>query len=54
MEERVVHILSVDKQKIGQNKPKDFRIKFNPILKLEPDMRHEIGMDIGFHDIFMA
>ena len=37
MQERAIYISSVDRQKIGK--------KFNPVLKLDPSMRHEIAMD---------
>ena len=45
MQERVLHISSVNRQKIGKNRVGDFTIKFNPVLKLDPNMKHEIGMD---------
>ena len=44
MQERAIHISSVDRQKIGQNKA-DFIIKFDPVLKLQNDMTHEIALD---------
>ena len=44
MQERAIHIPSVDRQKIGQNKA-DFIIKFDPVLKLQNDMTHEIALD---------
>ena len=45
MEERAIHISSVNRQKIGKNRLDDFVIKFNRVLKLDPNMKHEIGMD---------
>ena len=45
MQERAIHISSVDRQKIGQNKAEDFIIKFDPVLKLKNDMTHEIALD---------
>ena len=45
MQERAIHISSVDRQKIGQNKAEDFIIKFDPVLKLQNDMRHETALD---------
>ena len=45
MQERAIHISSVKRQKIGQNKAEDFIIKFNPVLKLQDDMRHEMALD---------
>ena len=45
MQERAVHISSVDRQKIGKNKPEDFKIKFDTVLKLQNNMTHEIALD---------
>ena len=45
MQERAIHISSVDRQKIGQNKAEDLIIKFDPVLKLQNDMTHEIALD---------
>ena len=45
MQERAIHISSVNRQKIGQNKAEDFIIKFDPVLKLQNDMTHEIALD---------
>ena len=45
MQERALHISSVKRQKIGQNKAEDFIIKFDPVLKLQNDMTHEIALD---------
>ena len=44
MLERAIHISSVDRQKIGQNKAEDFIIKFDPVLTLQNDMTHEIAL----------
>ena len=35
MQERAIHISSVDRQNIGQNKAEGFIIKFDPVLKLQ-------------------
>ena len=56
MQERAIHISSVNRQKIGQNKAEDFIIKFDPVLKLQNDMTHEIALDkvtmtYGWHNI---
>ena len=56
MQERAIHISSVDRQKIGQNKAEDFIIKFDPMLKLQNNMTHEIALDkatmtYGWHNI---
>ena len=32
MQERTIHISSVDREKIGQNEAEDFLIKFDPVL----------------------
>ena len=45
MQERAIHISSVDRQKIGRNKAEDFIIKFDPVLKLQNNMTHEIALD---------
>ena len=45
MQERAIHILSVNRQKIGRNKAEHFIIKFDPVLKLQNNMTHEIALD---------
>ena len=45
MQERAIHISSVNREKIGTSKAEDFLIKFNPILKLRDDMINEIAVD---------
>ena len=45
MQERAIHISSVNIQKIGKNNAEDFIIKFEPPLKLDPNMHHELAMD---------
>ena len=45
MQERAIHISSVNREKIGTSKAEDFVIKFNPILKLRDDMNNEIAVD---------
>ena len=45
MQERAVHISSVDRQKIGKNNPEDFIIKLDTVLKLQNNMTHEIALD---------
>ena len=45
MEERAIHISSVNREKRGTNRPGDFTIKFNPSLKLDPDIKHELALD---------
>ena len=45
MQERAIHISSVNRQKIGRSRHEDFIIKFNPPLKLDTTMRHELAVD---------
>ena len=45
MEERAIHISSVNREKRGTSRPGDFTIKFNPPLKLNPEMKHELALD---------
>ena len=45
MQERAINISSVNRQKIGRNRPEDFIIKFEPTLQLDNDMQHELAMD---------
>ena len=45
MEERAIHISSVNRQKIGKRKAEEFIIKFNPVLKLGNNMTHKLAMD---------
>ena len=45
MQERAILISSVNRQKIGRNRPEDFTIKFEPSLQLDKDMQHELAMD---------
>ena len=45
MQERAIHISSVDRQKIGKNKAEDFIIKFDPVLKLQNNMTYELALD---------
>ncbi|CAH3173200.1 unnamed protein product, partial [Porites lobata] len=45
MEERAIHISSINREKRGTSKPGDFTIKFNPSLKLDPDKTHQLALD---------
>ena len=45
MEERAIHISSVNREKRGTSRPGDFTIKFNLPLKLDPEMEHEFALD---------
>ena len=45
MNESVIHISSVKRERIGTNKPHDFIVKFNPLLKLDPGFRHFLALD---------
>ena len=45
MEERAIHISSINREKRGTSRPGDFTIKFNPSMKLDPDKKHELALD---------
>ncbi|CAH3166546.1 unnamed protein product [Porites lobata] len=45
MEERAIHISSINREKRGTSKPGDFTIKFNPSLKLNPEKKHQLALD---------
>ena len=45
MEERAIHISSINREKRGTSRPGDFTIKFNPPLKLDPEMKHQLALD---------
>ena len=45
MQERTIHISSVDRQKIKKNKAEDFISKFVQVLKLQSNMTHELALD---------
>ena len=45
MEERAIHISSINREKRGTSKPGDFTIKFNPSLKLDPEKKHQLALD---------
>ena len=45
MQERAIHISSVNRQKIGKSKAEKFIIKFDPVLKLQNNMTHRLAMD---------
>ena len=45
MEERAIHISSINREKRGTSRPGDFTIKFNPSLKLDPDKTHQLALD---------
>ena len=44
MEERAIHISSVNREKRGKSRPGDFTIKFNPPLKLDPEKKHRLAL----------
>ena len=50
MKERAINISSVNRRNIGKSEANDFVIKFNPILKLEDIMKHELAM----HKVIMT
>ena len=43
--QRAIHISSINREKIGENRPDDFIIKFNPPLNLNPDKKHSLAID---------
>ena len=45
MQERAIHISSVNRQKIRKSKAGDFIIKFDGVLKLQNNMAHKLAMD---------
>ena len=45
MEERAIHISSINREKRGTSRPGDFTIKFNPSLKLNPEKKHQLALD---------
>ena len=45
MEERAIHISSINREKRGTSRPDDFTIKFNPSLKLNPGKKHKLALD---------
>ena len=44
--EKAIHISSINREKTGENRPDNLIIKFNPPLKLDPDMKHRLAIDI--------
>ena len=45
MIQRSLHFSSKHRQKVGINRAHDFTIKFNPVLKLSNDMKHEMAVN---------
>ena len=45
MEERAIHISSINRQKLGRSRPEDFIIKFDPVLHLSNEMNHKLAVD---------
>ena len=45
MSESAIHISSVKREKIGEDKPHDFTIKFNPPLNLDPQFNYFLALD---------
>ena len=43
--ERAIDISSINRVKTGENGPDNFLIKFNPPLKLDPEMKHSLAID---------
>jgi len=45
MQERVINISSINRQRIGRSRPEDFTIKFDPVMQLDSKMNHELAVD---------
>ena len=45
MIERAIHISSINRVKVEKGKADDIVIKFNPILKLANNMKHDLAVD---------
>ena len=45
MQERAININSFNRQKIGRSRPEVYTIKFDPIMHLDTEMRHELAVD---------
>lgn len=45
MNKSAIHISSIKREKLGENKPHDFIIKFNPSLDLKSDLKHYLALD---------
>ena len=43
--ERAIHISSINREKTGESRPDNFLIKFNPPLKLDPEIKHSLAID---------
>lgn len=43
--EDITKKVRVNREKRGTSGPGDFTIKFNPPLKLDPEMKHELALD---------
>ena len=57
MEERAIHISSINREKRGTSRPGDFTIKFNPSLKLDPELGRYTRQHIygeGITDVFTS
>lgn len=45
MNQSAIHISSVKRVPIGENKPHNFLVKFNPPIKLNPEYEHYLALD---------
>ena len=45
MEERAIHISSINREKRGTSRPGDFTIKFNPSIKVDPEKKNKLALD---------
>ena len=45
MQERAINISSINRVKVGQSRPDNFTIKFDPVMHLDTEMNHELAVD---------
>ena len=45
MQERSIHISSINRTKVGTSQEDDFTIRFDPVLRLDSNMIHELAVD---------
>ena len=45
MYHRAIHISSVNRIKIGQHKPENFSIKFDPVIRLDRNSHYDLALD---------
>ena len=45
MQERSIHISSINRIKVGTSQEDDFTVRFDPVLSLDSNMIHELAVD---------